>query len=155
MFSNAIREGRGVVDMILGERYAGTHPRGASVLSELGDEVVLNWCRENPDFAPAFAIGSRPHVESIDNVECWTPLTQALIDEFGHDEDVLDSLTIAMHSYSWTGSLVPYYERYLTCVGTLSSHSSQAVRAWSTRTLAWLRRSIETEQVRDAERELR
>ena len=67
-------------------------------------------------------------------------------------EDVLNSLGCNMGSFSWVGSLVPLYEKQLSCITPLTEHPIEAVRVWAKRTQSSLKEKIRRETNTDEER---
>ncbi len=59
-----------------------------------------------------------------------------------------------MAEYSWSGSLVPYYEQYLEPLRSLQAHKYAQVRGWAETMLKYVKHRIEQERSRDAEHEL-
>jgi len=50
------------------------------------------------------------------------PLVRSLIDEFGNDEKILSAISVNIGTYSWTGSLVPFYQRQEEAFNTIAEH---------------------------------
>jgi len=54
-------------------------------------------------------------------------------------------------TYSWTGSLVPFYQRQEEAFNTIADHENPAVRKWASNNLSFIRGQIEHESRRDQE----
>ena len=52
-----------------------------------------------------------------------------LLDDFGDRNDVLDALAGNMMTFSWWGSLVPYFEQYAVPLRALVDHHRPSVAA--------------------------
>jgi hypothetical protein len=75
----------------------------------------------------------------------------ALIDRFGANGKFMSDLEANIHSFVWSGSLVPYFEQFQGPLRALSAHRHLAVRTWAAHTLDELNQRIRREQNRSAE----
>ena len=101
----------------------------------LPEDVLFEWCRANPDRAPAFTAMVVPILTSYDRGAPGTslnPCMARLLDEFGDREDVLDAVGGNIHSYFGWGSPTEYFVLYETPLSRLrSEHPSARVRRWA------------------------
>ena len=79
---------------------------------------------------------------------------QMLIDGFGDSTGMLDALGASLHTFSWAGSLVPFYERLSAVVSPLLSHHCEAVRVWARRIVDGAKERKDKEAERDEEQKL-
>jgi len=122
-----------------------------SVIAELPDELLREWCFQEPDIAPEFlAETTDVLLETEDGVQV-SPRARFLIDHFGDNKAVLSSLSANLGSFGWTGSLVPYYQRELTALEVLKTHENVKVREWVNHRINYLNKMIEREKRRDEE----
>lgn len=111
---------------------------GAGKLFTCGhDEEIKNFCKKNPKKAPAVIAELIPcyRYENTNNESrevtgfsdwfCW------LLDEFGEDKLVRSSLYGNLGSFSWSGSIIPYYDRNIMCFNQLLKHSRPEVIEWA------------------------
>jgi len=124
---------------------------GKSVLSDLDDSILFQWCRSEPDFAPVFVARSVEVVVENDGRCIISPRAQFLLDEFGDSEVVLSALSSNMGSFGWTGSVVPHYKKEVTALTPLKSHQKTTVREWADRRISYLEQRIKSESQRDEE----
>jgi hypothetical protein len=125
--------------------------RMPSVLAELPDELLREWCFQEPDNAPKFVAEATDVLsETKDGVQI-SPRARFLIDNFGDDKRVLSALSANMGSFGWTGSLVPYYQRELAALEVLRTHEKANVREWVNHRITYLTKMIEMEKRRDEE----
>ena len=122
-----------------------------SALADLPDEVLKEWCKSEPETAPEFIARATDAYIELDGEYQVSPRAQFFLDEFGDNERVLSSLSANMMSFGWTGSLVPYHKKEVTALEPLLRHKKPSVVAWANRRIGYLRKSIETETMRDAE----
>ncbi len=134
---------------ILGEfdREEGKQP---TVLA-LPHNYLMSWCRDNREFGPKFIAGIIPIVVSRNGKWKFHELAEVLLDEFGSDPEVLRAMSLSLGSFSWSGSLVPFYERQKEAVTTVTHHQNQKVREWAEKHLAYLRDQIQKESREDEE----
>ncbi len=59
-----------------------------------------------------------------------------------------------MGTRGWSGSLVPYLEADKAALSPLREHDSDNVRLWVRDQIAYINRQIDTESIRDEERDL-
>ena len=112
---------------------------------------VLKWCDEYPDRAPASIMPMLPlYNEEGDR---FSVLVMELLRHYGDQEEVLCSLDSSLGTYSWSGSIIPLYEKQLSCVSQLMDHPIEAVRVWVHKTQKALKIKIEKEKKSEEEME--
>lgn len=111
---------------------------GAGKLFTCGhDEEIKNFCKKNPEKAPAIIAELIPcyRYENTNNEQCevtgFSDWFCWLLDEFGEDKLVRSSLHGNLGSFSWTGSIIPYYDRNIMCFKQLLKHSKPEVIEWA------------------------
>lgn len=125
-----------------------------SVLSVVPIEQIISWCDQHPDIGPAFVASCVNILQEVDDQQQPTELFIALLERFGHDDDVASSLAANMGTRGWSGSLVPYLQADKAALSTLRDHQSPNVRGWIKKQIASIDKQIEYETERDDEREL-
>lgn len=151
---NRLEHAKGVQALILGHVFKGSSSTERFALMAVPDDKLLAWCRESPKRAPKTLAGLIPILEDQDGKVKWTPIAKAVIDEFGQDEDVLSAVTGNLLSFTWSGSLVPFYARLLNAFQQLVDHDSPEVKKWARAEVNSMRETIKAEEVRDQEREI-
>lgn len=112
---------------------------------------VLKWCDEHPDRAPASIMSMLPlYNEEGDR---FSVLVMELLRRYGDQEEVLCSLDSSLGTYSWSGSIIPLYEKQLSCVSQLMDHPIEAVRVWAHKSQKALKSKIEKEKKSEEEME--
>jgi hypothetical protein len=122
-----------------------------SVLSELPEEILNEWCLQNPETAPEFVAQTTEVLLEFDDKYQISPRAQFLIDNFGDNENVLSALSANLSSFGWSGSLVPYLQKEVAAVEGLKEHKNIHVRNWVNKRLDYLSKMIERETRRDEE----
>ena len=113
-------------------------------------ERVLQWCDQHRNRAPKRLLEMLPLYDEAG--DRFSDFVITLIDRYGDQEGVLKSLGCNMGSFSWVGSLVPLYEKQLSCITPLTEHPIEAVRVWARRTQSSLKEKIRRETNTDEER---
>ncbi len=122
-----------------------------SVLAELPDDLLREWCFQEPDIAPEFVASATDVLLDAGDGYQISSRARFLIDNFGDDKRVLSSLSANIGSFGWSGSLVPYYQKELAAFETLKNHENANVREWINHRIDYLSKMIEKEKRRDEE----
>lgn len=122
-----------------------------SVLAELPDDLLRDWCYQEPDIAPQFVAEVTDVILENDKGIQISPRAMFLIDNFGNNKEVLSALTSNLGTFGWTGSLVLYYQRELAMFELLKNHKIEEVRKWVNRQIDYLKKMIDREKRSDEE----
>jgi hypothetical protein len=127
----------------------------SSPIDKLDRQLLREWCISEPLLAPPLVARLVGAIEKAEG-DLWrlSAPAQMLVDEFGDSAGVLDALGASLHTFSWAGSLVPYYERLMAVVAPLLTHQREAVRVWARRMFDGARESRDKEAQRDEEQRL-
>lgn len=121
---------------------------------EIPKEKLIEWCQKNPDSAPIFLASIIPVYKNENNNIKLSDWAVYLIDNFGTNKKVLSELGSNFSSFSWTGSVVNYYDIQKNVLESLTTHKISEVRKWSLERISWLDKVIHQESKRDEERDL-
>jgi hypothetical protein len=128
------------------------HP---SVLSFLPVETVIAWCKDNKEVGPNFVALCINIFEDNEGEQRPTQLFVSLLESFGSDKKVINSLELNAFSRSWRGSLVPYLIADKNALLPLKKHKSMKVKEWVNKQIVIIDQRIEIERGKDEERDLR
>lgn len=137
---------------VLSRRFGDAGEKG--LLGKVPMKHLAQWCKQLPGVAPKVLASI---VQVMDLVEGQVALSEEaafLINEYGSDPDVLSELAANFHSFSWSGSLVPYYERQVVVMEPLTRHPRHEVQQWSRRLIDSAEHQIKREKERDQEQEI-
>lgn len=98
------------------------------------DERIKSLCITHPDKVPYRIAELAPCFEYEDanhTVVGFSKIIMWLIDNFGEDNRVLSGIHANLHSFHWTGSIVPYHRRNIDCFKQLLGHQNSKVRDWA------------------------
>lgn len=124
------------------------------VLTVLPVNSVIDWCSLQQEFGPIFVARCLNVLESVDGKTRPTELFLALLERFGDNPDVGNTLASNMGTRSWSGSLVPYLESDKEALSPLLQHPSGNIRSWARDYISYSDRKIEEEKNRDKERDV-
>ena len=74
-----------------------------------------------------------------------------LLNEFGDSDDLLQSVSRNMHTFTWWGSRTTYYALYEKPLQELLDHPKLKVRRWAKNTLRQLDAEIDAARIEDEE----
>ena len=142
-------------EYILGDQFAiGRQPD--PLILKLPEEILLGWCHDNPDHAPAFTARVIPLLTADQvGVDTWSlhPVMSLLLDEFGDRDDVQQAVGRNIHTFGWYGSRATYFTHFEKPLDKLRSHPKLKVRLWARRLLRELHDHLDTARNQDAERQ--
>lgn len=122
------------------------------LIAKVPTTLLREWCEESPDVAPYILAGS---IGISDEREAgkWilTEPAMMLIDRYGESSDVLSALAANLNTFSWTGSLIPFYERQMDLLTPLTTHAIEKVRQWASNLILGAREQIQQEKTREEE----
>lgn len=124
-----------------------------SILAELPEGLLHDWCRAEPDTAPLFVAHSTDVYFEHNDEYRISPRAQFLFDEFGDNKKVLSALSANMSTFGWSGSVVPIYKKEALALNPLLKHKHQSVREWADSRIAYLNKAIERESMLDEEKD--
>ncbi|MCU7843332.1 MAG: hypothetical protein KZQ93_05785 [Candidatus Thiodiazotropha sp. (ex Monitilora ramsayi)] len=127
--------------------------RQTSVLAELSEDVLHEWCKAEPDTAPLFLARSTDVYIEGDDSYTLSPRVQFLIDEFGDNKKVLSELSANMGSFGWSGSVVPIYKKEIAALQPFLKHKNKLVQEWIGKRILYLTKAIKKESMLDEEQE--
>ncbi len=150
----ALSEGDNLARWRLGDALGAWGRMGekSRAIDNLDLRFLREWCNEAPSFAPAL-IARIVRVIDDDDVgkSRLSIAAMMLIDGYADADGVLDALSASLHTFSWSGSLVPFYDRLVSVVTPLLQHDRDTVRAWAQRVIDGAIESRSHESLRDEE----
>lgn len=157
LFSEAILSSRGLerywLQQLL-DRETGLASSQPSVFSALPVELVIAWCNNHPDLAPAFTGSCIEIFINFEDKRTISPLAIELIKNFGEIPAVTREISANMFSRGWSGSLVPYLQEEKRAFEELIENSNAKVRTWAKECVSNIELRISQESTRDSEWEI-
>jgi hypothetical protein len=126
---------------------------GDCAFSRMPKEYLIKWCKDNEPEAPAIVAESMPLFAAPEPDTSWHPLAKSIIDAFGDIEKVRRAIYMNVFNFMSWGSRVPYCQRRLELVESLSDHPLGSVRNWAEAMATALREEIQKEAIGDEEEE--
>jgi len=127
----------------------------SSAIDSLDLRFLREWCDECSELAPAL-LARIVSIANKDASGAWemSDASMMLIDNFSHVDGVLDALSASINTFSWSGSLIPFYERQIEVLTPLLKHQQEMVRVWTQRMLDGANANIAQEVVREEEQKV-
>lgn len=124
-------------------------------IDNLNLRYLKEWCEEDPITAPALIARIVRVIDddALGESRLSIPALM-LIDGFSDVDGVLSALSASLHTFSWSGSLVPFYDRLIGVVAPLLQHKRDVVRAWAQREIDGAVESRSQESLRDEEQQV-
>lgn len=124
---------------------------GAGPLFINNDERLKKMCEKYPETAPYRIASMAPVFRYTDStIAGFSDWFLWLLDNYGDNKDVLESLHANMESYSWTGSIIPLMENKKKCFEQINNHPRPEVRKWAESCLSSLEQELKNERNKDA-----
>ena len=127
---------------LLGDRISNTLIAPGLLFRQDHTAVLIEWCERDPQNNPPILMSMAP-VEGVS--DSFSPIVLELVNRYGDNQRVLDSLASNMGTFSYTGSVVPLYESHINMLKGLTSHPIERVRMWASRMIAGYESRIDHE----------
>ncbi len=108
--------------------YHNTNP-----LSQIADNVIIDWCENNPSVRYPVAAASIVAYRQGGNENRleWTPLSLTIIDNAPDAVAVLNKFKRACRPMSWSGSRADIMQKRLSLLSSLKYHKNPVVSEWA------------------------
>ncbi|NML17033.1 hypothetical protein [Azohydromonas caseinilytica] len=132
-------------------RRAGGDKSGA--IDNLDLRFLKEWCNDDLALAPTLIARIVKAIEK-DEADVWhlSVAAMMLINDYSNVDGVLDSLGANLHTFFWSGSLVPFYDRLISVVTPLLDHDHERVRVWAQHIIDEAIQSRTRESLKDEEK---
>ena len=114
------------------------------------DEAYIKWCKDYPEKAPWILAMFTPVFAG----EEYHPLVKFLIAEYAGDESVMNTLSANMGSFSWTGSIVPLYQKRRDYFVKMLPEANPVSKSWIEEQIERLDLEIKRQSGREEEEDL-
>lgn len=123
---------------------------GGVMFSANHDEAYIQWCKDYPEQAPWIMAMYTPVFAG----EEYHPIVKFLISEYAGNSEVMSTLSSNMNSYSWTGSVVPLYQKRKLCYEKMLPEANGVSKQWIEEQIEKLNQQIVWQAGREAEENL-
>jgi hypothetical protein len=113
------------------------------------DDNLIAWIEEYPKEAPQKVIDFVNISVKQGDQEVWSPLLIKLFDLCYESDMFLGALSSNLHSYSWTGSLVPLLESRKKLLEQISNHEKEEIKSFAYENIKYFEYKITQEKRRD------
>jgi hypothetical protein len=102
-------------------------------LSHIDDQLIINWCEENPEIRyPKVASAIIPfQSRDQESILKWTSLALNIIDRHTNPIVVLNEFRSSLRPMSWWGSLAEMMQNRLSLISELKNHHKDLVVKWA------------------------
>lgn len=118
----------------------------------ISESSYINWAKIDPSIRAPFLCVFYPILENEEAGDYkWHPSMEMLSIEFGGVEEFRRALARRFHPSSWSGSIIPYLEVYLSPLATWFSHPVPELSLWAREMVRSLEKQISVEHKREVE----
>ncbi|MCE1189868.1 MAG: hypothetical protein LWX56_12100 [Ignavibacteria bacterium] len=139
---------------ILGSHHGNFNNKDANgiLFGSSHNALIIEWCKNNKPIGP-LKIAKMMPIWDNENTEAdiWHPFALEMIDNFGDQEDFLKAVSFNLGAYSFTGSIVPYYQSQIELMNKLLQHSIPKVIQWAQDQIAELEKIKTRRRIGDEE----
>jgi hypothetical protein len=131
------------------DSYKLTYCGGGLIFTNRLESEYLRWVRENPAARVPFLCSFYPVLEknTEDDNYHWHSATQDIADEFGAISEFRDALSkCLLRPSSYSGSIIPYFEKLLAPLKSWFHHPTVDLSVWSREKYRVLEREIERQR---------
>ena len=120
---------------------------GAGPLFQIDEERVKKMCHDYPDEAPHRIAKMIPvfHYNEDKKADRFSDWFLWLIENFADKEYVLSGLHGNLHTFSWSGSTIPFYDRNIRCFKLLLNHHNPKVVDWANQNIEYCEKERQQE----------
>ncbi len=83
----------------------------------------------------------------------FTPFVKGVLEKFANDKEILRAISSNLNSFSWSGSVVPYYENLIELMEPFTKSDTPSLNQWAKQEIEYYKKRIESEKIRDEEQE--
>lgn len=110
---------------------------------------LLSWMDQHPDEAPQKVISFIELIVKDGDNDKWAPIVLEMFNRYSSNESFLSVLSSDLHSYFWSGSLVPLLESRKRLVEQLLTHEKNEIQNFAKTNVAYFEDSIKRERRND------
>ncbi|RBL90447.1 hypothetical protein [Chitinophaga flava] len=114
--------------------------------SNLNEDDIVEWMSRYPQRAPQMVIDFIKLYEIKEGNAAWSPIMLKMINMFPENEELFDKISSKLHSFMWSGSLIPMFQERLQLAQSLSGNPSTRVRSWAEEEVKYFQARIEAER---------
>ena len=140
------------LQQLLGDRISNTLLTPGLLFRQDHTAALIEWCERDPQNNPPILMSMAPVGGASDS---FSPIVLELINRYGDNQRVLDSLASNMGTFSYTGSVIPLYESHINMLRGLTSHPIERVRMWVSKMIVGYESRIDNEIEYEEEQDFR
>ena len=113
------------------------------------NEKLLTWTDEHPDKAPQKVFYFVKQVVEENGQEKWSPIMEEMFKKYYTNKDFLSAVDSDLHSYSWSGSLVPILEQRKLLAEQLLTYEQPKIKEFARKQIDHFNENIKREKRSD------
>ena len=118
----------------------------------ISESDCIDWAKDDPSFRAPFLCVFYPILEENETGDYkWHPSMERLTIEFGIVKEFQQALARRFHPSSWSGSIIPYLEVFLSPLEAWFGHPVPAMALWARDMVRSLEKHISIEHKREEE----
>lgn len=157
LFSTAMARSQGIAHWRITELMRRGFARDGepSALGRIPETYLIQWCKDEPHTAPIVLAGIAEILVKGKGAK-WelTGLARFLLDSYGSDPALLRAMRANLNTFSWAGSMVPFYQRQVEGIASLTTHHLPDVRHWAEEMIMTASQQVSQEMEKDAEQKV-
>ena len=122
---------------------------GKGPFFDIDENLIKNLCFEYPESGPNRIASMAPCFEEVpedEEVQNFSKWFLWLLNNFGEQKEVRDSISANIGSFYWEGTTINYYKRNIRCFEKLLDHNNPAVVNWAEKNIADNKKLLEAEE---------
>ncbi|ASS60324.1 hypothetical protein [Rhizobium leguminosarum] len=132
------------------DKFDGRETRDAGMLFGVPQDLVFEWADGSAD-RPGLIVDFYPILSEANEKEfVWHPAMEIVAERYGKSKEFQSALSMRLRPSSWSGSIVPLLEVYLSPLQRWFNHPVRALSIWARGKHRLLERQIEIEKQRES-----
>jgi len=150
LLSKKYRDRHNMITLLGGNNF--DHEPDPYISNLLPPEKLIDWAMKNPENGPKAMIEIIPlTINKSDNSFEWNPVLLYLLENVDDVRPLLSEMHSKIGSFSWSGSLIPAYQKQNVALNLLKTHRRPEVGHWATEFIKQNEREIESERKSEEE----
>lgn len=122
----------------------------SSILFGLPEATFISWAEASPHVRAPLLLKFYPLLQDNPKGSQWHPKLESLTHKFGSISEFRKALGDLIYPRSWSGSIIPHFEKYLRLVDEWSDHPIPEMSEWAVEMHFSIERRIDWHQKRES-----
>ena len=112
-------------------RPVGNSVESESILFGMPEDIFTSWAEASPHVRTPLILKFYPLLKDNSNGSQWHPKLESLTHKFGNISEFRQALENLIYPRSWSGSIIPYFEKHLRLIDEWSHHPISEMAEWA------------------------